>query len=47
MNEIGHYLTDIVNIEFLAKLLRAALLLILGFIFAKLISYYSTRFSEI
>jgi small-conductance mechanosensitive channel len=46
MNEIGHYLSDTVNIEFLAKLLRAVLLLILGFIFAKLLSYYSTRFSE-
>ncbi|MFT6926626.1 MAG: small-conductance mechanosensitive channel [Psychromonas sp.] len=46
MNEIWHYLTDIFNIEYLAKLLRAGLLLILGFIFAKLISYYSTRFSE-
>jgi small-conductance mechanosensitive channel len=46
MNEIGQYLTDIFNIEYLAKLLRASLLLILGFIFAKLLSYYSTRFSE-
>ena len=46
MNDIWHYLTDIFNIEYLAKLLRACLLLILGFIFAKLLSYYSTRFSE-
>jgi len=46
MNDIWLYLTDIFNIEYLAKLLRACLLLILGFIFAKLLSYYSTRFSE-
>ncbi|MFT6986909.1 MAG: small-conductance mechanosensitive channel [Psychromonas sp.] len=46
MNEIGLYLSDVFNIEFLVKLLRASLLLILGFIFAKLLSYYSTRFSE-
>jgi len=46
MNDIWHYLTDIFNIEYLIKLLRACLLLILGYIFAKLLSYYSTRFSE-
>ena len=46
MNEIWSYLDDIFNIASLGKILRASLLLILGFIFAKLLSYYSTHFSK-
>jgi small-conductance mechanosensitive channel len=43
MNEMWLYLSDIFNIDLMFKLIRATALLVVGFLLAKFISFYSVR----